>query len=100
MVRAGCGNGSGDGYGDDNGAWNGNRRGVNNSNHGALKRAVIAKDWVRIARLYNGATEAVAPQWWKDHHPHWDNPTRYPADRWVPYHAKLFNAYNRITSHA
>ncbi len=72
---------------------------VINYRKGSLKRAVITKDWVKIAQLYNGINEAKTPKWWKRKHSHWDDPSRYPKDRWVPYHEKLANAYRRLINH-
>lgn len=64
---------------------------VQNDEHGALKQAVVNKDWVRIAKIYNGAKEAVPPKWWLKHH---------TANSWVPYHVKLKEAYERIKAKA
>lgn len=37
---------------------------IQNDEHGALKEAVIKKDWVKVARIYNGTAEADTPAWW------------------------------------
>lgn len=55
---------------------------VYNRSHGALRRALIIKDWVAAARLYNGSHEASGPPGYKG--------------RWIPYHERLEKAYEGI----
>ncbi len=64
---------------------------IQHNQGGALLKAVIAKNWVRIAEIYNGAAEAKTPAWWKKQH---------PTKPWVPYHVKLKEAYERIKASA
>lgn len=60
---------------------------IQHNRGGELREAVIKKDWVKIAEIYNGAKEAVPPKWWLK---------RHTAKSWVPYHTKLKDAYERI----
>lgn len=64
---------------------------IQHNQSGALREAVIAKDWVRIAEIYNGRAEAKTPAWWKKQH---------PQKPWVPYHVKLKEAYDRLKTTA
>ena len=54
---------------------------VLNFAQGKLKCALVDKDWISAAKLYNGPREALGPPGYKG--------------RWIPYHARLEKAYEK-----